>query len=773
MANGFNQLVQEPTRQCNTLDIVLCNEPVAICKCTVIAPFSTSDHCQVEFEVFRDCDADNDSRSDAKHCTRYNWETADCDGMNSYLASVNWYNLLTTNLTVDSLWLAFRDILQTAINRYVGSSIVCANDKPRTNKTWYPPNIKKAIARKRCLWREHRKHPNDPTVAAAYKAALGKCRCLIYKFELKKEQKVIDSKNTGAFYTFVNNKMSCKSGIGPLRDNQGAIVTGDLQRANLLNDYFSSACSVDNGITPAFAHLAPESAMLDCIDFTPETVFATTRKLRKNKSCGPDMVPPALLANLATSLAEPLSILFNSFMSVGRVPHDWLHAVVTPIYKGGDASSTTNYRPISLTSVVSKIMERIISADILTYLHMHKLISKQQHGFLAKRSTCTNLLEALNDWTLAIKNKKSIIVAYIDYQKAFDTVCHSKLFTKLAAYGITGKLLLWIKNFLTDRSQQTKVGSALSSKASLTSGVVQGSVLGPLLFLLYINDVATIVNDKYCKCQLYADDVKLYTIVESNEDASMLQMKLSDLCSWSEQWQLSISTHKCATMAIGPNARILDLHLNNSAIKQVNAAKDLGVTIDSTLKFTTHINSIVAKAYARANLIHRCFISRNIATLTRAFKVYVRPILEYASPVWSPVYITAIKQIESVQRRFTKRLPGLANLSYNDRLSKLHLESLEARRLRYDLILTYKILFGRTDMQSSDMFVFANNGHGTRGHKYKLLERQCRVNIREHYFSERVIPIWNCLPDDAEIFSNIRSFTHFVKRLDLTEFLKI
>src|SRR5664279_2488391 len=237
-------------------------------------------------------------------------------------------------------------------------------------------------------------------------------------------------------------------------------------------------------------------------------------------------------------------------MSVGRTPSCWAHAIVTPIYKGGNASELSNYRPISLTSVACKIMERIIVADLLDYLRTNNAISNQQHGFLSGKSTSTNLLEALNDWTLAIKDKKAVTVAYIDYQKAFDAVSHSKLLIKLGAYGITGNVLKWIGCFLANRTQQTRVGSALSDIGSLISGVVQGSVIGPLLFLLFINDVVPLLTDEHCACKLYADDLKLYTTLQLTEDATILQTKLDDLCMWSDLWQLRISFKKCASKSI-------------------------------------------------------------------------------------------------------------------------------------------------------------------------------------------------------------------------------
>jgi hypothetical protein len=219
--------------------------------------------------------------------------------------------------------------------------------------------------------------------------------------------------------------------------------------------------------------------------------------------------------------------------------------------------------------------------------------------FLSGQSTCANLLETLNDWTLAIKDKKSIIVAYIDYSKAFDTVSREKLLIKLSAYGISGNLFDWINCFLSNRTHQTRVGSHLSNIANITSGVGQGSLLGPLLFLLFINDVASLISNERCVCKLYADDVKLYATMQIDEDYTILQQKLDALLAWSNIWQLTISQSKCAAMQIRSLHKPVQLHLDSSAINATTEFEDLGVRIDDNLKFTSHINYIVSKAHAR------------------------------------------------------------------------------------------------------------------------------------------------------------------------------
>ena len=198
----------------------------------------------------------------------------------------------------------------------------------------------------------------------------------------------------------------------------------------------------------------------------------------------------------------------------------------------------------------SKLLERVIATDITEHLLQNNLLSSQQHGFLAKRSTLTNLLETTNDCSISIDNKKLQTAIYIDFSKAFDSVSHPKLLMKPSSYGTEGELLSIIKDFLTDRSQRTRVGNQVSNEQWLTSGVVQGSCLGPLLFLLYINDIFELFGAPVMS-MLYADDLKLYSIIESQHDADHLQRCLDALNKWATAWQLLISIKKCQTLEVG------------------------------------------------------------------------------------------------------------------------------------------------------------------------------------------------------------------------------
>jgi hypothetical protein len=260
-------------------------------------------------------------------------------------------------------------------------------------------------------------------------------------------------------------------------------------------------------------------------------------------SSGPDGIPPLFFKKLATSLTAPLCLLYNCIFNSEKLPVIWKDAFVTPVFKKGKSSVVDNYRPISLTCVCCKVFESIIKSKLLTFLKCNNILSSAQHGFIAGKSTCTNMLESLNDWSINVRNGYYTRVALIDFAKAFDSVCHTKLLYKLSVLGINGPLLNVIKSFLSERSQRVKIQGAVSLPVKLISGVPQGSVLGPVLFVIYINDLQDIFP-KTIASKYFADDAKLYTEIRCGDDIDNLQFSLDKLSAWAETWQLSISIKK-------------------------------------------------------------------------------------------------------------------------------------------------------------------------------------------------------------------------------------
>ena len=404
----------------------------------------------------------------------------------------------------------------------------------------------------------------------------------------------------------------------------------------------------------------------------------------------------------------------------------------------------------------------------MDYLSTHNLISKHQHAFLKKHSTTTNLLESLHDWSLSLTNNNSVTIAYIDFCCAFDSISHSKLLHKILKYGIKGNLHSWINAFLSNRTQVVKVGSNFSSSIPVISGVPQGSVLGPLLFLLFINDIANNMN-LGIKIKLFADDVKLYTEISLPSDHSNFQSQLNNIHSWASIWQIKISYEKSNILNL--NTKIHpSFYFTDIPILPVDSMRDLGILVQADLKFNTHIHNIIAKAKQRASLIHRSFLSKDVQSLSRAFVTYVRPTLEYASAAWSPSSLTLIHEIESVQRSFTKRIPGLHNFSYVERLKLLKLKSLEHRRLIADLVTCYNIIHNKIEI-TNDHILELSNTTQLRGNPFKLKHPKIKNNIQKHFFSNRIINSWNSLPITIVTAANVNIFKKLICQHNLSNYL--
>ena len=330
------------------------------------------------------------------------------------------------------------------------------------------------------------------------------------------------------------------------------------------------------------------------------------------------------------------------------LPPEWSVAYIRPMFNKGCSSYPSNYRSISLTKSLCKVMERLIVSDLLTYLLQNNLITHHQHGFLTKHFTCTQLLETLNDCTFFLKSMLGVDSVYLDFANAFDTVSHVKFPTKLTGYGIRGHLLCWITAFHSSCSQSVKIDHFLSSPSYLKSGVPQGSVLGPILFLIF-NQWYYWYFSGPVSIKLYADDAKLYSSIRCPDDRSLIQSGVNSVTEWSSTWLLSLAVNKCSMLHVGTHATS-QYRLGVSSLPISKTIGDLGVEIDNLLSFETHIHNMGSTANRRIYLIRRCFLSKDVSCITKAYVVFVRPL--FAS--LCPSYKYLVDSVESVQRRFTK-----------------------------------------------------------------------------------------------------------------------
>jgi hypothetical protein len=366
--------------------------------------------------------------------------------------------------------------------------------------------------------------------------------------------------NFKKFFGFIKHLKKDQQGVAPLKD-QGKLHSDNTTKANILNRQFQSV------FTPKSPLSLKQLSKMSIPDNNtptpmPEITISTPgilkmlSNLKPNKAPGPDGIYPCILKELRNEIAPILQILFTKSLTSSQLPSEWLSANVAPIYKKGDKSSAINYRPISLTCICCKLMEHIVASNITKHLETQNTLFPLQHGFRANRSCETQLLMFTDELARSLQESHQIDTILLDFSKAFDKVSHEKLIYKLHSYGIHGSALFWIKSFLNNRTQKVILEGEESESAGVTSGVPQGSVLGPILFLAYINDLPEGVRSKV---RLFADDTVVYLAITDPSQSSTLQADLGRLEEWERTWDMSFNPSKCVVLRItGPRTRVME-----------------------------------------------------------------------------------------------------------------------------------------------------------------------------------------------------------------------
>ena len=423
----------------------------------------------------------------------------------------------------------------------------------------------------------------------------------VRQFEKKLGENI--KQDSKSFYKYVKSKQQVKDSIGPLRGQNGDVSSDSKFMAEELNNFFASSFTRENTDSIQDSNIkfqGNSDQKLTDINITPELVRKHLIKLKRNKAPGPDNLGSSFLLDICDQVAKPLSIIFNLSLKLKQVPSDWKHANVAPIFKKGDKFDPGNYRPISLTSQVCKILESILRDNIVNHLTSHSLLLQSQHGFTKGRSCLTNLLLFLEDVTKAIDEGKPMDVVYLDFSKAFDKVPHQRLLHKIDSHGIGGNVAAWIREWLHSRKQKVVLNGEHSKLQEVLSGVPQGSVLGPTLFLIFVNDIDTTISSHI---QKFADDCKVYLSVPSEVEIATLQQDISNLCQWSKDWQMVFNVKKCKVLRVGHNNVHHGYSINGEVLQSVTEETDLGVIISNDLKPSKQCISAVKKANMTLGMI--------------------------------------------------------------------------------------------------------------------------------------------------------------------------
>ena len=479
--------------------------------------------------------------------------------------------------------------------------------------------------------------------------------------------------------------------IPVIRDDQGREYSTNKEKAACFGRFFSKKCSLTNdlqqGDLPNFANRC--TATLQRVRFRPSTITRLLRQLDSSKATGPDGIPAKVLKMCAAELASPLSRLFSVCFRQGVHPSLWKKANVVPIHKKQSRSTIRNYRPVSLLSIISKVMEKVINTTLMNHLEKESLLSQHQFGFRPGLSAADLLTSLTHQWLSCINTGGAVRVLAVDIAGAFDKVSHLGVLHKLRSYGIAGLLHQWLTSYLSNRHLQAVVGGATSPPFPVTAGVPQGSILGPTLFLVYVNDAADVLPSGVVPAT-YADDTTLYSLIHSVNDAApscaTLQSGTDALAEWGSTWRIQFEPSKSQAMTISRHRHqwpIPPTKFNGLDVEEVSVLKLLGVVFDRHLHFGHHLRTLAIRASQRIGILRKASNILDLRGRITAYKGFVRPVMEYCPLVWCGAATRHLARLNRVQKRALSLIgPGIS------------VDSLAARRTVSGLCLLYKLFCG-------------------------------------------------------------------------------
>ena len=624
------------------------------------------------------------------------------------------------------------------------------NITSRYNLPWFNARLKRMNRKLHKLYNKQRTtaSEHDKTVYKKYRTT--------YKKEIRHaESDYISSnmsdnfhQNTKKFWKIVKSKRVDTNGIPPLKHGSGT-SNDSKEKAEILNKYFESVYTQENTKNIPVLNSDP-TPDIDNITISEEGVHKLLLNLQPNKASGPDHVPARILKECANELAPILASFFTQTLNTGQLPSDWLMSHISPIFKKGNRSLPSNYRPIALTSICCKLLEHIISSHIMSHLDRYNILNDSQHGFRKRRGCDTQLLLTTSDLAYSMDKKKQVDAVLLDFSKAFDRVPHTRLLYKLRHYGITGKLHSWIETFLTSRKQRVMLEGALSSSVDVTSGVPQGTVLGPLCFLVYINDMPDCVSPG-TKSRLFADDGFVSREINSQNDKITFQKDLDALTKWSSDWQMSFNIKKCFIMhfTTKKHPNITPYKLCGITLETSNSHPYLGITFNNDLKWSTHINNTTNSCKKVIGVIRRNFKTCTPDVKSRLYLSLVQPKLEYGSVAWSPMTKQETHQLDMVQRTAARMcLNDYSRYSsVTSMLQSLNWQSLDTRRKITRLSMMFKISHNLVDINWSDHLCKPQR---QLKHTHSLTYQRRNVNstVLESSFFPWTTKLWNDLPHE-------------------------
>lgn len=766
----MKQYIDEPTRITATsstcLDLVLtpCHSLISR---TLVLPEICSDHrvpC-VHIKI---------PKITSKPFKRiiYNYNRLDQTKFNDLLSTTDWDNILSNNDVNDSAEIFTQTLFGLAKQCMPSKHItVRPQDAP-----WINEHIKFLIFEKNKIHKVA-KQTNSPTNWAKFRKArndlINQIRTRKSEYIKELDLRASDPNKLGnkewwnLVKSFLSKKGMDSNNIPPIEHN-GKIHYLNKDKAEILNNYFISQSKVLNENDPLPNITFLHNPLLRTICLTTIDVANVINSLKPNKAVGPDQIHNCILKAASSYIVEPITRFFNRCLIESKFPKPWKIAHITPLYKKGPKEVCSNYRPISLLSCVGKVFESCVHKYLLAFLTENNIITPSQSGFIPGDSTVNQLVSIYNDLCSSFDNALTTQAVFLDITKAFDRVWHRGLLHKLEAVGIVGPLLKWFSDYLSDREQSVVIHGEMSNFKTVPAGVPQGSVLGPLLFLIYINDI---VDNIQSVIRLFADDTSLSLALENPQiRADVLNQDLIFIQEWSYKWKVTFNHTKTEVVNFIQGSDYGEqLVFEASNLESTGEHKHLGVVLQSNLKWDAHIHSIATKA----NMLISCLSSFKYRlgrkALETMYKSFIMPIFDYADVVWDSCTDTLSNVLEDLHLQALRIITGtVRGTSHQLLYNESGFCSLQDRRRRHKLILYKKILLGFTPNFLTELLpplVSATNPYPRRRPQARTVPYCRTVTYSKSYFPSTTI-LWNDLPLNVQNSASISEFKRYLSNFD-------
>ena len=780
---GFQQKTRAYTRITeNSATIIdLCFTNITNLQATAgVAAVSVADHL-MNFIIL----PKKNSVQEHKFVTARNFKRVNEDKLNDELAKIPW-TIIEVFDDINDAWSTWKLLFDSVVNQHCPIKTFRPRKRPCP---WFNKEIENLkiireqyhnraiLTNNESDWQKYKKCKNKIT------ALTREAKASYFKENISKSQG-----NSKSMWNILKKLLpKCKSSGIPCLEINGTQIYDFLKISNHFNSFFVNigkelaakipSCT-ESAIDYLKLFLPNNTHKFELKSVTIEEILKMLLSLSEDKATGLDGYQSKLLKMCAPSISPSLTYLFNMSLTTGQIPDDWKRARVSAIYKKGSKLETGNYRPISVLPIVSKIIEKIVHCQLYQHLNDNDLLCNAQSGFRKKFSTQTSLHRLTEYIYKSLDNGKIVGMVALDLQKAFDTVDHCILLEKLNHYGIKDKSHKWFSSYLKNRKQFACINSTKSDSNYINTGVPQGSILGPLLFILYINDLPGCFN--HCEVNMYADDTAFYFAHQDMDEVSdALNQDLSKVYKWLCANKLSLHVGKTNTLLICNHQKRnflprteLQVNLNENIISQNDHLSYLGVHIDSSINFNTHIDMLVKKVNKAIGALKYCSAFVNVETRKTLYNSLVLPHFDYCATIWSNVssrHIIRLQRLQNRAMRYILKAPPRSHIE--DLLHKLKWMSIRQRMFYLRMILMWRIVHSQVPDYLTNDLKFSRNEHNyetSHATSNKLnIPRGHRLSIFTGGARE-----WNSLPEDIRQITNIDTFKKHCIRFTITNISK-